>query len=201
SREALGIHRLLGRRMHEPFGLTHLGWIAMMRGEYDRAVVIQEEALAITRELRDDWATVMVLRNLGEALARGGKQRQALAVFAESLRLDAELDNPVGIGFTLETMTIALAEVHPEAAARLLAAGLAQLETLGAAHPPGAMAEIEALAADLEDRLGKETFSAASEAGKALSREAAMAEALTLADEIVNTADTANSSDASTNRL
>ena len=51
------------------------GWIALFQGDYDRAIALLEEALALFRELGDRQGVATSLVNLGFAATTPGRQR------------------------------------------------------------------------------------------------------------------------------
>jgi non-specific serine/threonine protein kinase len=72
--------------------LSHAGWIANVRGDYDKAAALLEENLALSRGLGDESTVAASLVRLGQLLAMHGGDRRRVG----ELRREAEalLDGP-----------------------------------------------------------------------------------------------------------
>jgi tetratricopeptide (TPR) repeat protein len=84
--------------------LNNLGSFAVELADYDRAVVLHEEALALRREIGDQWAIANSLRNLGNVAAAQGRYERATARHAEALALRRALGDKSGIADSLKNL-------------------------------------------------------------------------------------------------
>lgn len=71
--------------------LRGAGWFASTRGDYERALALLEESLALFRELGDKESVIRVLNNLSQVLLFRGDFSRADTVLDESLALAREL--------------------------------------------------------------------------------------------------------------
>ena len=87
--------------------LVWAGWLAWVPGDYEQAEAHSEEALTLSRELKDEAGTADALFNLGiTALFRADFDR-ALAPLEEVLALQRALGDTVGIARTLNALGFA----------------------------------------------------------------------------------------------
>jgi tetratricopeptide (TPR) repeat protein len=108
-----------------------------------------------------------------------GDQERALALYAESLTLYKRVGDRVGIAACLEGLScVAFAQGQMERATRLSGAAAALRDEIGAPLPPADRPAYERAVAALHTALGDDAFEAYWEAGRALSLEQAIAEAL-----------------------
>jgi predicted ATPase/DNA-binding SARP family transcriptional activator/DNA-binding CsgD family transcriptional regulator len=85
--------------------LTHAGWIAWERLDFERSTAFSEEALALSREFGDKEGAAAALDSLGMvAIYDQMRADEAWALFEESLALKRELGDAAGIGRTLQRM-------------------------------------------------------------------------------------------------
>jgi predicted ATPase/DNA-binding SARP family transcriptional activator len=108
--------------------LCNLAYVAHGRGQDQQALELLQDAVALYRDLDDEWQQAEILVDLAAQEATAGRGREALRALAESSQLDQKLGRRTRRSFTLA----AAAVVH-------LARGEAQLSVaaLGAydAHP------------------------------------------------------------------
>jgi predicted ATPase len=188
--EALSQARALGERFWIATTTNNLGITVARLGDLERSTELLEENLALAREQGDPAGVSFYLSNLADALWASGDRERAAACYREGLTVGAE------VGF-LEVVAQVLAgigvvttdERQPALAARLFGAATALAAAIGAPIDPVLPAELERAVATVHAALGEETFAAASEAGRALSLEDAVAEALALVDELPNSLD------------
>jgi predicted ATPase/Tfp pilus assembly protein PilF len=181
--QALSIQRQLGSRWGAAQVLNNLGEVARYEGDYARAGQLYEESLALFKALGSSGDIARSLHNLGYVANAQGDQRLAAALFAESLALFRERGNQRA---TIESLVglaavISAREQPPvgaESAARLLGAGAARLEALGAAMWPADRLEYQRNVAAIRATLGEEAFGAAWAAGRALTLEQAIEQAI-----------------------
>src|SRR5262249_6474567 len=148
-------------------------------GDYGRAARFYDESLVMLRRLGNKHAMAYTLHDLGYVAHKERDHVRAAACFAESLALFRELGNKLGIALCLASVA-GVVEVHGhlEQAARLFGAVEALLEVIGATLPPIDRAEYEHNVAAVRARLDTATFEAAWAAGRALTIEQAIAEAI-----------------------
>jgi hypothetical protein len=122
----------------------------------------------------------LCLNNLGVETRRQGNIVQAETLLREALALFWELGNPSRCAMVLESLAeTASVAGQGEQAARLLGAVAVLRETIGAPQPE--QADVEEVVAAAQAALGEEAWAAAFGAGRRLSLERAIAEALALA--------------------
>jgi tetratricopeptide (TPR) repeat protein len=175
-------HVALRRQVGDPqslcWSLNVLGEVARLVGD-DRAIAAYEEALALARALSSRGFVASILANLGFVVQRQGNHGRAAMLFGESLAAARELA-------AQDMMTLALtglagvmtAQSQPQRAARLLAAVEAWWVMNNAQMEPADRADYDRIVADARAQLGEEAFAAAWEAGRAMTLEQAIAEAL-----------------------
>ena len=204
--------------------LILLGFVANLRGDFDRAVPLLEEAVTVAGSLADPRQaaalTGSALANLGDAVRFQGRLPQAAAHCAQALRLHREIGYDLGVvhdsvdlglvardganwseaaerfreGLRLATpsgerryivvalegiATVLAATDRVDAAARLFGAAERLRETTGVTQEfPADRAANERARTAVRATLGESAFAAARAAGRALSPEQAVAEAL-----------------------
>ena len=65
--------------------------------QYEKAMSLFEESLALFRALKDEKSAAIVLFNMGKALKSLGRNDRALSVFNESLRMNRAANNEAGV--------------------------------------------------------------------------------------------------------
>lgn len=172
--------------------LINLANVAWHAGDYAQAVELLTESLALAREIQHNTFIAWSLRHLGAVACLQGNFAQATDPLTQSLTLYRDSDDVWGITECLETFTWLVsgqAVKMPQQQAGGIAPTLARAaRLLGAAaemrtvtgHPPivGSQAIHERNAAIIRAQLGEEGFAAAWAAGRALTLEQAIAEAL-----------------------
>jgi hypothetical protein len=119
------------------------------------------------------------LQNLGNVARAQGDQGRAAARYRESLTLFQELGGQEGMAGCLEGLAgIGWEQEDAPRAARLFGAAEAVRDRLDVPLPPSQHAAHDRSVRTLRAQLGEEAFAAAWAAGRALSLEAAIAEAL-----------------------
>ncbi len=178
--EALRVLRRLDNRERMAVTLNLLGIVEQLRDEPAAARPLYEESLGLGRALGDGNIVGTALVNLGEIAQTLGQPERAAGHFGDSLAVWSELDQGLAIAYCLEMLAgLAAGSDNAERAARLF----------GAADRLRRKQDIPVEASNLEryrkdvDRarsaLGAEAFDAAWEQGSRLSREEAVALALT----------------------
>ena len=158
--------------------LTNLGYVASRQGDQDGALARYTDALALARAGRPR-PNGPVSQQPGVEARRRGDVAQARTLLREALALYWELGNPSRCAMVLESPAeTAGAAGQREQAARLLGTVAALRETIGVQPEPG---DVEEVVAAARAALGDEVWAAAFGAGRTLSLEQAVAEALALA--------------------
>jgi len=179
NEEVLTFYRQLGYKRGVGHFLIQKGAIAQLQGDWEDAVALYAESLAICREIGHKSLTVGGLQSLGAAVLHQGDTRRAAACFAEGLALSRELGSRSGIAYSLAGMAgVAAAQGHSERSARLFGAAEALFDATGQVVEPVDRAEYDRHAAVARTQLGDHAFAAAWEAGRAMTIEQAIAEAL-----------------------
>jgi tetratricopeptide (TPR) repeat protein len=75
--------------------------VAYQQGEYDQAVAMFEEALALQRQLGDPWGATVSLNGLGHVAHAQGDVTRAASIFEESLALSRRIGNTAFIAMSL----------------------------------------------------------------------------------------------------
>ncbi|HEY7034069.1 MAG TPA: tetratricopeptide repeat protein [Thermomicrobiales bacterium] len=176
--EALRHFRAHGIATWAGFALNDLGHVDYARGDVARATVRFEEARDIFRSTSNTFGLGMVLSNLGKSARRQGDYPRAAALFTESLVHRYEQGDKQSIASSLRSLAFVAAVMRQHTrAARLWGAADALTESIGAPPPRHADRAQDAIAATRRG-LGEADFAAAWAAGRALSLDDAVAEAL-----------------------
>lgn len=89
---------------YQATGINNLGYIANMRGNYDKAIEYYEQSLAIQRQISNTQGVAAVLYNLGDMYALRGNLHQALEYLHESLKLHEQLKDETGTAYVLNDL-------------------------------------------------------------------------------------------------
>ena len=194
--EALELSRRLGDEFGEARVLGNLGEVARHRGDLETAEARYEEALNIQR--RTGWGqnAAYNLLNLGLLSRQRENATGACQRYKEVLALAHSLEDRETVAYALAGLAGVAGEGGDfQRAARLLGAAEALLEKIGAAleHSERELADADTVAA--RRALGEQRFAVAFKAGRALTWEAAVAEALaTVESPVAGGADTGGES-------
>jgi ATP/maltotriose-dependent transcriptional regulator MalT len=106
--------------------------VARSHGDYDHAVQLYEESLALFRELGNDASTAGVLGNLGFVVQGQGNYKRAEELFTEALELSRRIDDTLGVVISLNNLgEVAQAQGDYARAREYYEQGLALNEELG----------------------------------------------------------------------
>jgi hypothetical protein len=156
-----------------------LARIALSRGDRRAARPLLEERLALCRELGESEALIHALGAMGHLERDDGDYARARSLYQETLVLRRRLGHQMALAQSLEDFAVlAGREQRAERAIRLLGAGEAFCETLGARPPVAVAAEYERTVAEGRAALGEAAFAAAWAAGRATALDAALDYAL-----------------------
>ncbi len=189
--EGLELVRRLGDELGEAQVLSNLGEVARYCGDLETAKLYHEQALGIDRRMGEVQHLVVSLLNLGLVERQRANAPGALRHYREALTTAQAVQDREGMAYALA----GLAGLTGEAGdvlhvARWLGAAETVLETIGAAMQESERELADGDAAAARAVLGEEAFSAAWTAGRAMTWEAAVAEALVVAGTL--TAETAD---------
>ena len=180
--KSLAIKRTLGDQAGMAASFGNLGIIAHEQGDYDKAAALHEESLAIKRVLNNNPRGISIsLDNLGLVAEAQGNFIRAAELYEECLSSRRLMKNPRGIALSLES-SARLSSGFDDATpgTRLMAAASALRDRLGAPAMLSTQARNERFLGEAKERLGDSAFAAAWEAGRQLSMEEAVEEALTV---------------------
>lgn len=190
GREALARWRLLAEPGWTAMFLTALGDSAEDRGAFDEAEGYFAEALSVGRNHGGVLARVWGLEGLGSCARAQGDYARAASLLAEGLALAAEEGRPLAAATNLllrDLAAVSAAVGGAEAGGRLFGAAEVQREREGSPIPSTFQAWSDQLITPARARLTPEAFAAAWAAGRRLTTEEAVTEALTVAAHIVTT--------------
>jgi non-specific serine/threonine protein kinase len=176
--ESLTLKRALGDQSGIAESLNIAGLVARDRGDFGHAWVLFEESLALMRALDRPWGTIVALSNLGHLALRQGDDARATALLHECLPLSRELGARWSIAYCLEGLAgVAAHRGDGGRAARLWGAAEALREGIGAPLPPNLASHHAGLVATARALADPAMWEANWAAGRALSPDAAIADA------------------------
>jgi tetratricopeptide (TPR) repeat protein len=177
--EALAVSRAAGVQDGSGYALWNLGKIAYAQGDYAQAMSLLEESLALFQHIGHHHGTAQALFELGRVTRAQGNNALAQRIFEERL-IDAEQGDLHNVAYPdlFEGLAGVAAQRQPARAARLFGAAEALRETIGAPLPPINRADYERDVAAARAQLHEDAFAAAWAAGRAMTLEQAIAEAL-----------------------
>src|SRR5215203_2724646 len=186
--EAVPLLQVAGNDVLAAWAQADLADILVWRGDLAVGVPMLEEALARLRQTSADWLILLVLNQRGHAALAQRDLLRAASCFAESITVAQTIEQTrATLGAVHGLAGVALALGQAERAARLLGAVGAAREALG-------MGQItqkhhgERITANTRAALDAADFEAAWSAGRMLTLEEAVAEALAIADVVVTEA-------------
>jgi non-specific serine/threonine protein kinase len=179
--EAQATAREVGDRWNAAAASNLLGLAAKEQGDWKRAVPLYEAAIRDWRELGDLAHVVAGLTSLAWAYLTGHDEERAweTADAAAALAAAAEDDVELALALAVFARLAAAAGALP-AAVRLLAAATDLRASAGLPWRPTIQVDLHGWIANWESTLGSAAFSTAWVDGRALDREAALAEARTI---------------------
>jgi predicted ATPase/class 3 adenylate cyclase len=183
--EALAVARVLDHPLFIGAALNSLAEFAFLEGDLERATTLVTEALDLQRRHQPLWGTSFSLALLGEIALARSDLHAAGAYYGESMALARALGDTTFLGAGLAAIgTIAADMGEAERAARLLGAAEAISQVAGAWSFIAARGQNRRAIDTARAALGEESFAAAWEYGRRLSREQATAEALQTAESL-----------------
>jgi predicted ATPase/DNA-binding SARP family transcriptional activator/Tfp pilus assembly protein PilF len=175
--EALAITRGVGDRRHESFWVSGLGEVASNRGDLAETQARYEQALAIARKLGDRYHEQTWVANLGRVASDMGDYPEAQARYQEALAIAGQLGKQDASLLEACAELLARLDRCPEAAVLL---GAADDVAQRGQHVRVAsdQARYDATLSACRGRLGPGPLASASERGRTLAWERAVATAL-----------------------
>jgi predicted ATPase/class 3 adenylate cyclase len=186
--EAVPLLQGAGNDVLAAWAQADLADILIWRGELEAGVPMLDEALARLRQLRSDWLITLVLNQRGHAALAERDNSRATGCFVESITVArAHQQTRAILGAVHGLAGVALALDRAERSARLLGAVEAARESMG-------MGQIsqkhhgERITAATRAALTSAALAEAWSAGRVLTLEEAVGEALAIANEVVTDA-------------
>jgi predicted ATPase/DNA-binding CsgD family transcriptional regulator len=178
--EALALYREAGQVRFVAEPLYNLANVAFRRGDDERAAALAAEAVAAGRAADDVWTLVPALVGAAQVVCRRGDLSAACPLLREALTRAAAVGHRWGVAEALAGWAaVAAASGQAERAARLLGAADALCEATGEARVVHYTQHRQAVAA-ARAVLAEDGFAAALAAGRTLSLDEAVGEALAL---------------------
>jgi len=179
--EGLGLASELGNRWLQGLFLVDLAQIEERRGNYDRAIALHDQSIAMFRQTEDAWSLPYAFRNTARVWLHQGDHERAAESFAQSLRLCESAGTAArylssecleGLASTLLTQRRVVQAVT------LLGAAEALRNAIGWHLPPEDQALHDHAERTSRDLIGGRAFGDAWAAGRAMTAEQAIAYAL-----------------------
>jgi predicted ATPase/DNA-binding CsgD family transcriptional regulator len=176
-----GVARLRGATDLRTFSsaVLSLALIVQEQGEFETARALASEALDNYRQAGDVRSQALALANLGSIATAAGDHAAARPHLRDSLQLQQEIGDLTGVAFVLERFVeLAVVEGRHADALTLEAAASTLRQTVGAPLPSSGSRRLTHAVAVARSTLGPDEAEAASQAGRALAAEDAIAAAL-----------------------
>ena len=159
---------------------NHLGHAAQLRGDYERADDLHQQALALFRSLGEqNFGLPWAYQSLGETALGRGRLDNAKRWFNQGLAISRQLGDQASITWCLAGLGSAAAlDEEPGRAVLLWSAAERLRQEIGCRTAPAARVTYERALALVRAQLGAGAFEAAWSAGRAQTLEQAIAEAL-----------------------
>jgi tetratricopeptide (TPR) repeat protein len=180
--QSLALRRELGDKRLIANSVLTLGRAELTRGDDRKATTLLLEGCTLARELGDTWSVSVALINLARVALRNGDLAEAGKLFGEALTLAKERgDKRAAVECLQGVGAFAAGEGDAARAARLIGAAAALLDEIGAAPSAIEVAIGEEAAATLRVALGEDQLATETAAGRALSTDEAIEQALSIA--------------------
>jgi len=180
---ALALGRELNNPMEQATTMSHLGYLAMRRGDFAHARHMHEQALATAREFGVREFELEEMRHLAAALLALDDVQGARAHYRGALEDAKEFANLHEIVLGLEAVTalLVVAGAH-ELAARLWGASESLRYEIATPRAFGEQEQYDGSLAQCRQALGGPAVDAATAAGRTLSADAAVTQAISWID-------------------
>jgi predicted ATPase/class 3 adenylate cyclase len=178
--EALAVQQQLNDTNCCAGSLGYLGMVALERGDPSEALGVLEQSLALFEEISKQPSISETHAWLGRAHLAAGEVREAEDAYRASLRIERTLANRRRTAASLEGLAeVALAQGAAEQTVRLLGAASGVLGAMPPVPlPPVLTARRERVVTEVREALGEAAWAAGYAAGRTLTMEEALAEAL-----------------------
>ena len=161
--------------------------ITLTEADYGRTMDLASEAIDLFRELRNAEGLATALFNWASAALGQGRHSEALPFLLESLDLFESIGFEPAIAVCLDHLAAALADTGaPVVAVQLLGAAERLCDAVSAVRAPHELRLRQETVTDVRGRLGTLAFDSEYAAGRALSRDAALARARAAAPEVTS---------------
>jgi predicted ATPase/class 3 adenylate cyclase len=161
------------------WALRNLGWMALVQGDDGRVLALLQQHVEWFREKAALGGLIVLTHLLGAVINIKGDSAQATAILHEGLILQHQLEQQEMIAESLEAFAgVAIGQGQPMRAARLLGAAEMLRSVIGVPLPTGARPAYERDVAAARAQLDEAAFAATWAAGRQLTLEQAVAEAL-----------------------
>ena len=179
--EGVRLMRELSEQRGLPFVLADLAQIALCRGNATTAAKLIEEGLEVAQRTGNRQDTPRCLMVLANVTRRRGDLERAVQLLRESIALSQQLGQRFDTAGSLEELAVvAIASGDMHVAARLLGATDGLLASMGLSETERwALPDDDELTARVRSALGDAAFAEAFAAGRALTQDETVTEALT----------------------
>ena len=175
---SLALARAAGDPPTTVLALHNLSIFTWQRGQPAKAKELMEEALALAREHGVSWEEASILIGIGFATMDLGDHQRAAALLHEGLALGHARGNLGDVIDAIEGLArLGAATGQGQPATRLLGAASAFRDEIAMPMSPTEVGDFAPILDGLRDAIGAEQFAIAWADGRALPREAAVAEA------------------------
>lgn len=179
AEEGLALRRQEAPSWPVAIAITSLGEVERFAGDDVRAELLFTEALATFRDLGTDAGIAWSLHNLGHIALRVGDGQRSAPLFTEALTIRHRNQYAHGIASELAALAgFGCLAGEYERAARLFGASDLLLERARSVLAPADQVAAERDRARIQEQMGEQTFGEAWAAGRALSVDQAVAEAI-----------------------
>ena len=177
--ESLARFRDLDHQPGVALALNIVGTIARFSGDDDRARRVYEACLTVCQQTGERRRIVFMYDNLAFIALHQGEAERARGLARQALDVARVMNNRLEVAKALEILAGSLGVLgQPQLSARLLGASEMALERLGAFHEPNDQPEFEAIIAAVRAQLDEAAFQASWAAGRALTLEQAIEQAI-----------------------
>ncbi len=177
--EAVAVKREIAGPRELAFHQLNLGTLLEAQRDFALARAMYEQSLAGLRQAGDRRTAALALANVGGVATAQGDYVTARSSLVESMAIHQELGDPAGIALVLERFAeLAAAQAQYTGAVRLLAAATTLRDSIDARLSPEAQAALDRKIDPARRSLGQPAANAAWAAGRAMSLEEAIEQAL-----------------------
>ncbi len=176
TESGLTLAREIGDQDEIAHGLNVLGEIYRLKGEYEAAQQVYEEALAITRATGHRLREAMLIGNLAVVAFNLGDLDLALRLVRQAyvLALESGNDFIIAEGLCFCGALIGILG-DTDRGVRMMGASITQQAAIGTKTQPADQFELDKMMAIIRDRIGEESFDRLWNEGRALSLDEAIA--------------------------